>query len=570
MKKHYLLFGIILQCISVYCQTPNWLWAKTTNCGIQSYGYSGYYGIENISTDKPGYIYVSGVCDSCLLGNTIINPNSNSHFFAKYDSLGDVKWAKPANNFTISKLKTDSTGNIFICGTIGDTAIFDNDTIIGPGIGFFIAKYNSSGHEQWVRRVTQQGGQTYYHSTFLTLDATDNVFITGSFFHTLNFGNIVLTDTISGDIYIAKYDSSGNILWANGIGTKYSIEPFTITSDNLSNLFITGLTGFNNQYTTIGNDTLYKINGKNFIAKFDSSGNPLWAKNFNISTYYTRYWGSEADKHGNYYFTGSYPSSNPTLSFGNITLNGFINGGSNQLFLVKFDPNGNDVWAKTSLTNPISGSNNANIIATDLVNDRACNIYITGTFYSSILGNDTIISFGNGAHGNGDIFIVKYDSSGNELWAKSAGGDSTDWGYSIASDKSENIYVGGNFISNSVAFGSTTLYNSHPGWGYGLYDHGLQNIFLAKLSSSVNTGIQNIKNEEVVLIYPNPTSSSFKIKLPPNSRYIKIYNSLGQEIQNLILKNKTDETLEISENGVYIVQVVTEREVITRKVVVEN
>ena len=73
-----------------------------------------------------------------------------------------------------------------------------------------------------------------------------------------------------------------------------------------------------------------------------------------------------------------------------------------------------------------------------------------------------------------------------------------------------------------------------------------------------------------LIIYPNPTSSAFKIKLPQQAKYLKIYDPLGQLIESATLKNQSEQSFSINENGIYIVQVGTENAVIRKKVIVSK
>ncbi|MGI8893958.1 MAG: T9SS type A sorting domain-containing protein, partial [Bacteroidia bacterium] len=89
--------------------------------------------------------------------------------------------------------------------------------------------------------------------------------------------------------------------------------------------------------------------------------------------------------------------------------------------------------------------------------DLAGNIYITGTFGSSLTIGSTTLTNTGGIFS--DVFVAKYDNSGNVIWAKSAGGTSSEGGRAIIVDGSGNSYVTGIFESSTISFGSTTLTN---------------------------------------------------------------------------------------------------------------
>ena len=108
-------------------------------------------------------------------------------------------------------------------------------------------------------------------------------------------------------------------------------------------------------------------------------------------------------------------------------------------------------WAKSA--GGASGSTNGQSISTD----ASGNVFVTGDFnVASITFGTTTLTRAGGA----DIFVVKYDASGNVLWAKSAGGTSSDYADGISTDASGNVLVTGSFASASITFGTTTLTNT--------------------------------------------------------------------------------------------------------------
>ena len=119
-----------------------------------------------------------------------------------------------------------------------------------------------------------------------------------------------------------------------------------------------------------------------------------------------------------------------------------------------YSQNLNWIWAHSA--GSIS-SESTNSIATDM----SGNVFTVGYFasYTITFGAFTLTNASSGG-GVFDIFIVKYDGQGNVLWAKSAGGNSSDYAYSIAVDPLGNIIVVGYFSSLSITFGSKTIINA--------------------------------------------------------------------------------------------------------------
>ncbi len=150
--------------------------------------------------------------------------------------------------------------------------------------------------------------------------------------------------------------------------------------------------------------------------------------------------GIACDRYGNSIIVGEYGGA--TITFGGITLTN--NGNNSNGYVVKFDPNGTVLWAKSA---------GGNSVAVDLNG----NIYITGSFSGTSV---TFDSFTLTNYGGSDIFIAKYDPSGNVIWAESFGGTTNDFGNGIATDKNGNVYIAGAYNSSSVSFGSTILTNT--------------------------------------------------------------------------------------------------------------
>src|ERR1051326_2300647 len=106
--------------------------------------------------------------------------------------------------------------------------------------------------------------------------------------------------------------------------------------------------------------------------------------------------------------------------------------------------------------------------------DASGNVFVSGFFQSSTIAFDGFTL--TNANSLYDIFLAKYDNSGNALWARRAGGDKLDYSYAVAVDASGNVFVSGFFQSSTIAFDGFTLTNANS-----LYD-----IFLAKYDNSGN------------------------------------------------------------------------------------
>jgi len=410
-------------------------------------------------------------------------------FLVKYAPDGAVLWARNASviswNVThqgsMSPVAVDAAGNIYVSGAFRDYAIFGSDTLYphgtpGNDYDIFLAKYDPNGNMIWVKSY---GGESWDYAMAISTDANNNLYITGFYSSdTLTFDSFHITnsyDTLgSTDIFLAKFDANGNALWAKSIGGTDFEQAWSIAVDNSGNSFISGF--FDSPKFIIGNDTLNHSGYQDnlFIAKFDTNGNTLWANTATnvggtVNDDGAVAYAVATDASGNAYLTGSFFC--PTLIIGAYSLSLSSPPGDGEIFLAKYDANGNVQWAKCA--GGVNDDRSASVAVS-----ASGNAYITGYFDSPSI-TFAPYTLTNVSTDHDDMYLVKYDNSGIVLWAKNAigtfnGGGSN--GTSVAVTKnSEEIYVAGYFSDTTLVFDTITLMPSVP------YN---TNLFLAKISGS--------------------------------------------------------------------------------------
>ncbi|HYV90602.1 MAG TPA: hypothetical protein VE978_02425 [Chitinophagales bacterium] len=172
-------------------------------------------------------------------------------------------------------------------------------------------------------------------------DANGNNYLVGFFRDTLIFGTATLTNLGGGfTAYVSKYNSSGNELWAKQVN-GYSWGN-NVATDASGNVYMAG--SFQADSILIDTIVLHNIGWYDiFISKYDPLGNILWAKNFT-----GRLSGIATDVLGNVYVTGYFDNTSIALdSF--ILTNTDSTTSSSDFFLVKFDLNGNVIWARSGI-----------------------------------------------------------------------------------------------------------------------------------------------------------------------------------------------------------------------------
>ncbi|MEW6469916.1 MAG: SBBP repeat-containing protein [Bacteroidota bacterium] len=368
------------------------------------------------------------------------------------------QWAKSAGTTgaeAAASTALDASGNLYVVGWFTSASItFGSSTLINSGMSdVFLVKYDPSGNVLWARNM---GGADGDVGNGVVADASGNVYITGWFTSaSITFGSGTITNagTGSSDVFVAKYDASGNPLWARSAGGSMADRGYDVAADANGNLYLTGW--FSSAAIDFGTGSMSNAgSGTNdlFVAKFDASGNTQWARRAGGANSDGGA-GIVADGNGNSYITGSFASS--SIDFGNGPLSNAASG-MTDVFFVKYDASGNASW---SLAFGGTGDDNGNGLALN-----GNNAYITGSFGSAsmVIGSNVL---NNGSPGTNDVFAASYTTSGASVnWAQSAGGPDIDNGNSIAVDASGNAYVTGSFYSANVLFGTISLTNAAPGY----------------------------------------------------------------------------------------------------------
>ena len=331
------------------------------------------------------------------------------------------------------------------------------------------------------------------------VDLSGDSYVTGMFTDTIYFGPYSLT-AMGVEIYLVKYDAGGNVLWAKNAGGPGNVFKVSLAVDHSGNVYVAGDSA--GPYLIFGTDTVWnevELNAFAFVVKYDVGGNVLWGRSGwgtpdESGPLFLDMSGIVVDSSGNSYVTGGFGSS--TLTFGSHVL---TNAGGFDLFLVKYDANGNVLWAKS-----IGGTKDERDYS--VATDNTGSPCVTGYFSSDnlIVGSDTLkIQDSTGAN----TLLVKYNTNGNALWAKNAGGNLNDYSASVAVDRSGNIFTTGSFSSPTLIFGSDTLTNIGNNIKYEYFD-----MFLAKANSTL--GVLELRNSPGLLIYPNPATDRIAIEIP--------------------------------------------------------
>ncbi len=369
----------------------------------------------------------------------------------------------------------DSEGSTYVCGYFRGQARFEDYALAGKGeADIFLAKYDRIGKLVWVR---QAGGSADDFARAVAIDHEGNCYLTGSFQSpTVDFGGESAKRNSDSEIFVAKFDPNGKVLWVRqaggGTGGGGSGNGVTIGADGY-----VYVCGYFNGDIDFGDLTL-KNSGFNdiFVARYDAAGELDWVRQIGGP-------GDDVasaicvDAQGNSFITGGFED---TVRFSrNIALGsvGFVDA-----FVAKLDNTGRTVWAQRA------GGPNTDI-GYGIALDPHGNVIVSGGFngtesYASEMrlhaafrtrkGTHTGVFNGKGLRsvGGSDVFVSKYDQRAKLVWVRTFGGNkigAPEAGYGLAVDASGHAHVTGTF-AGKVEFGRNTLFSM-----------GIGDVFVAEL-----------------------------------------------------------------------------------------
>ena len=429
-----------------------------------------------VTTDAAGDTYITGSFrgtagfDPYSTGSSFTTNGTEDTFVAKYSPTGLLDWAVTfAGQATThsggtttyatgqgSAIAVDGSGNVFVAGSFSGTIGLGESTgvtqvsSVASADEPFVAKLGPSGVVTWFAAVP---GTAYDTDTAnaLALDGSGGVMIVGTFSDSATFGPTTLSAGGSSDAFAARVNGSGAFLWAVATqGSSGSNASATgVAADGSGNLDVVGyFSGSVDFEPSASKDTLTSAGSDDVsVWKLGPTGNFLWARSYGS----TDYDGANAlavDGSGDLYVTGAFSDS---VNFGTTSrIDSITAGPIYDAFLLKVDPNGNELWVK-GLVGPTGSSNGLGIAV-----DKGGYVHLAGTFSGPVdfdpgPGVDTLTSVASS-----DVFAAGYDSNGNLFYALQAGVTNFNAALAAAVDPTGDVAITGVY-SGSIALGSATL-----------------------------------------------------------------------------------------------------------------
>ena len=433
---------------------------------------NNYYSLGTVSNtlDSYGNFYMSGSTSASNSSFATTGAHQNSiptsqylctnGIIVKFDTNGTRLWGTyygGINYNDIRGIKADSQNNIVITGQtqspINISTVGSHQENYQANRDAYIVKFNESGMRIW---GTYFGGNNDDFAFGLDIDNLNNIYIVGGtssvsgIAYNSNFQSQLFQSTSSyGDAFIAKFDSTGTIIWSTYAGGE-SFESFNAIVVKDDHVVTVGHTRSETNIATSGvfQQTKYpngQIDG--VIYKFSNNGNRLWSSYYggdNIEEILS----VEIDDEDNIYIGGQ------TASSSNMTTTGSFQFSSQELykgFFAKLSNNGARLWG--------SYLNDLNVYSIIYKNNA---IYLGATGRSSNQNLTNSCSFNRNLNGRGLGYIGKFSKNCNFIWGSFLGGNAINGGFVIdyatklAIDNTSNIYVSGITSSNNLISDSSS------------------------------------------------------------------------------------------------------------------
>jgi hypothetical protein len=310
------------------------IWLKTVGGSQADFGLG-------IACDEDGNCFLSGVIigpanvdfDGIPLA---VGNQGMTMYLAHIDSSGQFQWARiidgsgPLDEAAYSAMVLDEAGNCYLTGSFKGNVSFDNQTVktsTGNDFDVFLARFDASGSLNWVETF---GDGQLDQGFALALSDSGYLHLGGRFRGNPDFGGQTLSGQGSDDIFVARLDTTGQIIWASQLGStgNETVQNLAIGKDGS-----TYLTGY-----FLGPDPFSPLpvqsQGNDFyLAKLDANGQFQWARTVSsIST--DRGWDVSCDGNGQVFVSGEYGN-------GAMLDNHFLNSkGTSDVFLAQYDAQG--------------------------------------------------------------------------------------------------------------------------------------------------------------------------------------------------------------------------------------
>jgi hypothetical protein len=542
MKTKFSFLAMLFALIFAVPAYAQWQFIKTTHS-------IGNEHATCIKVDALGSIYCAGMFTDSIFsqGNLLVASGSEDGYIERSANSGSIIWSKKVGGVgaDVSIYGIDTAGtDLYAVGFFQGAVSMGAFTINSSGYDMFVLKLNAiDGSLIWLRSYGGTGNQI---ATAIAYEPNTNaLYVTGSSDTVFTLGSTTLANAGNYDLFAAKLDTSGNVLWALTGGSNDMDLGMSIAVDQSGNCTIAGQYYANATFGTQPPLINYGVPAGCLI-KCSANGAFMWAHSMCGGAGENDPYGVAVDASDNNYVCGRLSG---TINFGNsvtLTVNLATSG-----YVAKYDQAGNCLWAKKV------AENDGGCFAIAL---SSVGVVTTGYFNNTcVFGSTTLTSTGSG-----DVFVTGFDQNGMCMWSVQAGDVGSDEAFAITTDNNGNAYVAGDFRGSMTMFGSFGDSNADP-------NGNTFEAYFAKLG--MPTGIADANTSTASInAFPNPFADHLTVPLSDDQSCVVIITDMsGREVERTESERTSSLLIDCRDlpSGIYLLSVRDEQNVLigTAKVI---
>jgi hypothetical protein len=426
-RFYFLLLIVTIVPLAMMAQ-PRWNW-------VRSLVGPTFDEVTSLAQGPDGNLHVTGpFSDSISVNGLVVRGVGNyDAYTARFNKNGNVVDADVYGGYDADdsrSIAVDNKGNIYVCGSFFDQVLISGEVFDAVGTfggDMFLAKFDKTGVLQWANVF---GSEDYDEvAPYVAVDSLGSVYLAGGFGETGIFGNKTLQSAGSSDIFVIKLSALGEVIWARGRGGAELDEAKAISvSPNGDRIYVTST--FSGSAMFGSKQLVSFFNKMDFaVEALSADGAQLWLKRIGHAED-DRYINTTADATGNLLITGAMSGK---MSFDQtvIEANGEF---FPDMFLTRMTKAGAFDFIK-HFGGPYSD------VGLAVATDAKGAIFVGGYFDSSSVYDGYVVT----SEGGNDAFIARFFSTGEFEWIRTAGGPYDDEGRGVAVSPDGIPYLAGVF-----------------------------------------------------------------------------------------------------------------------------
>jgi hypothetical protein len=372
--------------------------AAQNQAWVRQFGTNSGELANSAAPDGAGGVFVSGWTGGSLGGTSA---GGTDAWLARTTSTGNQLWIRQLGtargDYGVA-LASDGAGGTFVAG-------LTNGNLGGAGAGLgdpWIARYDGAGNQVWIRLFGTASGEGVGGAA---PDGAGGFYVSGG-----TGGNLGGTNAGSGDAWVARFDSSGNLAWARQLGSSLADLSTCAAPDGSGGVYISGYTQGN---LASPNPSYWDT----WIARYDALGNQLWVRQSGTTDNdFAR--AAVEDGSGGVYLCGQ-----TVLPGGQAFPDAWV---------ARYDGAGNQSWVRQVGTA-------ASDVGFAAAPDGSGGVYVGGYTEGNFAGTNA---------GAADAWLARYDGAGNATWTGQLGTVGGDYALALAPDGLSGVFVGGQTSGN--------------------------------------------------------------------------------------------------------------------------